>query len=369
MPMLHFVLADLERRKKRSQLSPDSGDRGVGVKHLHAHADASNNADENWEKNVRGNVLRELAPGVMVLSELALVVSVVAVVAVVAMLSVTALTIHAVVLATAAVLSPHIPQDGSAPLAVESGAGVGRALSLILLGRRDGGFGGLDVGNHELAGGGLDQFDVDVRNVANEAVAYLNNLQVDLKKLELLVIILGHGADTQTVTQLRCLGIRLARVLGGGFGESGNLRSTKGGVPGRSLGVKFEIVDEEVVEAVGVGFDGECELEVVLNVGQSVVATIVMLHRQGASGAVELDKLVGDARLGVGLLEGKGVDDVVVGFGNLGDHDEGLRGRERQAGSGKGLQIHFGAIIFLSEWFVDERNGRDLFVDGSNESC
>lgn len=247
------------------------------MKHLHANTNASNNADEDGQEDVRGDVLGELAPGVVVLSE---VTSVVSVMAVVAMLAVTALTVHAV-LATAAVLATHVPQDGGAPLAVQGGAVSGSLL--VLLGGGDGSLGHVDVGDHELAVGGLDQLDVDIGDVADEAVANLDDLKVNLEELELLVLVHRDGADGKAVAQLRSVGVGLTRVLCGSLGEGGNLRSAEGRVPGGGLGVQLEVVDEEVVEAGGVGFDGEGQLEVVLDVGHGVVAAIVVPHGKGGS--------------------------------------------------------------------------------------
>lgn len=248
---------------------------------LHANTDASNNADENREQDMGGDVLSQLTPGVVVVSHLAGVVRVV---------SVTVLSAHASVLAASALHATHVSQNGGAPSAVEGGAVLGRRLVVLLfLVRRDGGLGLFDIADHEASGRGLDELDLDIGDVGDEAVSDLDDLEVHLDELKLLLRILSDGADAQAVTQLRGVGVGVLRVLGSGLCEVGNLRSTEGLVPRGRLRVELEVVDEEVVDAGGVGFDGEGELEMVVEVRHCVEAAIVLTHRQGAAGAVDLD--------------------------------------------------------------------------------
>lgn len=208
----------------------------------------------------------------------------------------------------------------------------GRALLLRIHGRRLHvlGFSGGKIGDHQFTRRGLDQLDLDIGNAINECISNLDDLEVDHNELKIIVII-SRGNQTRLQAKAEVLKMMRGRALD----MSGELHLTnlevrqeggsEGVLEGIGLGIEFESIQEEAIDAIwAIGCsDTEVQLQVARDVGLDTGLFMVTLpvgtDSNRASRTIQLQVLsLGNLRKADVLVEldgyRKGGNDVVNGY-------------------------------------------------------
>lgn len=326
-------------------LAPQANQDGT---HNHAqdrNGDTGDNTDQHGQDDVRGELAEEQSPAVLVtvvVRHLAGVLTVVAVVTTVSSL----VAEHA-----CAALHLHLGElsgDDRAPLAQDRRAllSVARWVRGVLRG------GLLNLGNHKLVLGRLDQVDADIGKTIDKDGADLDDLEVDNNEVENLVSGLS-GLNLETESKLLLDGLGLL-VVGSELVVAlesfcvlfvilvvlvvvllvlvlSDLRSHENIAERIRVGVKLKAVDHETGLV-----DGEVEFEVagVLLVVLLWLAMVV-LEDGRTSSALNIHCLGLGLFLGIpyGVDGGNGLDYFNIGLAQLGRKEEGVGGGS-QAGRG-----------------------------------
>lgn len=287
---------------------------------LHASGDTSQDTDGNGEKNVGSNVLKKQSPVLLVVAValtavLAIVGSLVRSAVVTLSLDVT-VALNAGGTTTTALVGTEAGKflhDNSLPLADKSSA-----FLLLVHGVSHLGLASLDLANHQLSGGSLDELDLYIGNAVDEDVADFDDVELDHDELQGILLALGNGrrlhAEAKAVDALRLRALEVRRSLRLSACEVRTNSGDEAVCERVGVGIEFKVVEQQAISAVG-RLDGEVQLQMARDVVHDDRLSMVR-DANGASRALELQVLGFGGLRNVDIdldSDGKGRDDIVVG--------------------------------------------------------